>query len=153
VYVYVMKAIGGIRYRLYLRLLLWGEKLASRLGRFTTRQVAPGTRVIIGWVCPRVDLDVSEQIYFCFPCRFCFEAMHISIKVFGAWRFIFLYLDITLHGVTSQDTSPWCLRTVWFVIMGILSLTVKPSERDAGKCQSSARALMCASAWHLRHAY
>jgi hypothetical protein len=34
-----------------------GERSASRPGRFTPRETAPGTHWIGGWVCPRAVLD------------------------------------------------------------------------------------------------
>jgi hypothetical protein len=39
-----------------------GEWSASRLGRFTPRERAPGTHWIGGWVGPRADLSDSAYI-------------------------------------------------------------------------------------------
>jgi hypothetical protein len=41
--------------------LLEGEWSASRFGRFTPREGAPGTHWIGGWVGPRTDLDDMEK--------------------------------------------------------------------------------------------
>jgi hypothetical protein len=48
--------------------LLGGEWSASRPGRFTPRERAPGTHWIGGWVCPRASLaNVEKRKFFTLP--------------------------------------------------------------------------------------
>jgi hypothetical protein len=41
--------------------LVWGERSASRLGRFTLGEAAPGTHWVGGWMGPRIGLDDVEK--------------------------------------------------------------------------------------------
>jgi hypothetical protein len=55
-----MKAYGGIDIEVHISLtsaLVGGKWSASRPGRFTPRERAPGTHWIAGWVDPRAGLD------------------------------------------------------------------------------------------------
>jgi hypothetical protein len=55
-----MKAYGGVDVEIYIFLasaLVGGERSASRPGRFTPREGAPGTHWTGGWVGP---LDAAE---------------------------------------------------------------------------------------------
>jgi hypothetical protein len=57
---YAMKAYGGVdvQFHIFLTLaLVGGEWSASRPGRFTPRERAPGTHWKAGWVGPRTSLD------------------------------------------------------------------------------------------------
>jgi hypothetical protein len=55
-----MKTYGGIAPPFLTSALDRTEWSASRLGRFTPWEIAPGTH-LIGWVGPRVGLDVLEK--------------------------------------------------------------------------------------------
>jgi hypothetical protein len=58
-----MKVCGGVdvQIRVFLTPALDGGELsASRPGRFTPDEGAPGTHCIGGWVGPRADLDAVE---------------------------------------------------------------------------------------------
>jgi hypothetical protein len=55
-----MKVYWGVEvqhHELLISALGGGEWSASRLGRFTPREIAPGTHWIGGWVGPRAGLD------------------------------------------------------------------------------------------------
>jgi hypothetical protein len=59
-----MKAYGGVDVQIHIFLtsaLVGGEWSASRPGRFTPRETAPGTHCIGGWVDPRAGLDNMEK--------------------------------------------------------------------------------------------
>jgi hypothetical protein len=59
-----MKAYGGVDVQIHIFLtsvLVGGEWTASRPGRFTPEERAPGTHWIGGWVNPRAGLDDSEK--------------------------------------------------------------------------------------------
>jgi hypothetical protein len=59
-----MKAYGGENVQIHIFLtseLAGGEWSASRPGRFTTRERAPSTHWIGGWVDPRAGLDDVEK--------------------------------------------------------------------------------------------
>jgi hypothetical protein len=59
-----MKAYGGVDVEIHIFLtsaLVGGEWSASRLGRFTSGDRAPGTHWIGGWVDPRAGLDDLEK--------------------------------------------------------------------------------------------
>jgi hypothetical protein len=59
-----MKAYGGVdvQIQIFLTSALVGcEWSASRPGRFTPREGAPGTYLIGGWVGPRAGLDDVEK--------------------------------------------------------------------------------------------
>jgi hypothetical protein len=62
---HAMKAYGGVNVQIHIFLtsaLAGGEWSASRPGRFTPGQKAPGTHWIRGWVDPRASLDDVEKI-------------------------------------------------------------------------------------------
>jgi hypothetical protein len=50
-----------------------GEWSTSRLDRFTTKEKAPGTHWIGGWVSPRFGLDTVENIKISLPLLACWE--------------------------------------------------------------------------------
>jgi hypothetical protein len=59
-----MKAYGGVDVQIHIFLtlaLVGGEWSASRPGRFTPGERAPGTHWIGGWVDPRDGLDNVER--------------------------------------------------------------------------------------------
>jgi hypothetical protein len=59
-----MKTYGGVNVEIHVFLtsaLTGGEWSASRTGRFTPRENAPGTHSIGGWVGPRTGLDDVEK--------------------------------------------------------------------------------------------
>jgi hypothetical protein len=59
-----MKACGGVDVSIHVFMttaLVGGEWSASRPGRFTTGERAPGTHWIGGWVGPRTGLDDVEK--------------------------------------------------------------------------------------------
>jgi hypothetical protein len=59
-----MKKYGGVYVKVHIFLtsaLVGGEWVASRPGRFTPRERAPGTHWIGGWVGPRAGLDDVEK--------------------------------------------------------------------------------------------
>jgi hypothetical protein len=59
-----MKAYGGLDVLIHIFLtsaLVGGEWSASRPGRFTPGERAPGTHRIGGWVGPRTGLDDMEK--------------------------------------------------------------------------------------------
>jgi hypothetical protein len=59
-----MKAYRGVDVQIHIFLtsaLVGGEWSASRLGRFTPRERAPGTHWIRGWVDPRPGLDDADK--------------------------------------------------------------------------------------------
>jgi hypothetical protein len=59
-----MKAYGGVYVKIHIFLtsaLGGGEWSASRPGRFTPGEIAPGTLWIGGWVSPRACLDDVEK--------------------------------------------------------------------------------------------
>jgi hypothetical protein len=59
-----MKTYGGVDVEIHVFLslaLVGGEWSASRPGRFTPGERAPGTYWIGGWVGPRAALDVAEK--------------------------------------------------------------------------------------------
>jgi hypothetical protein len=59
-----MKVYGGVDVQIHIFLtsaLAGGEWSASRSGRFTPGETAPGTHRIGGWVEPRVVLDDVEK--------------------------------------------------------------------------------------------
>jgi hypothetical protein len=59
-----MKAYGGVDVKIHIFLtsaLAGGEWSASRPGRFTSGERAPGTYWIGGWVDPRAGLDDVEK--------------------------------------------------------------------------------------------
>jgi hypothetical protein len=59
-----MKAYGGVDVEIHIFLtsaLVGGEWSASRLGRFTPEESAPGNHRIGGWVDPRAGLDDVEK--------------------------------------------------------------------------------------------
>jgi hypothetical protein len=65
-----MKAYGGVVVKIHIFLtsaLVGGEWSASRPGRFTYRERAPGTHWIRGWVAPRGSLDEMEKGKFLTP--------------------------------------------------------------------------------------
>jgi hypothetical protein len=47
--------------------LVGGEWSASRPGRFTSWERAPGTRWVGGWVAPSSDLDVDKRKFLTLP--------------------------------------------------------------------------------------
>jgi hypothetical protein len=53
---------GGIAPPFLTSALDRGERSASRPGRFTTVEIAPGTHWAGGWVGPRIGLDVTKKI-------------------------------------------------------------------------------------------
>jgi hypothetical protein len=60
-----MKAYGGVDVEIHIFLtsaLVGGEWSASRPGRFTPGERAPGTHWIGGWVGPSAGLDDVEKI-------------------------------------------------------------------------------------------
>jgi hypothetical protein len=59
-----MKVYGGVDVYIHIFLtsaLVGGEWSASRPGRFTPGERAPGTHWLEGWVSPRVGLDDVEK--------------------------------------------------------------------------------------------
>jgi hypothetical protein len=59
-----MKAYGGVQIYIHVFLtsaLAGGERSASRFGRFTRREGAPGIHWIGGWVDPKAGLDDVEK--------------------------------------------------------------------------------------------
>jgi hypothetical protein len=59
-----MKAYGGVDVYIQVFLtsaLVGGEWSASRFGRITPRERAPGTHRIGGWVDPRTGLEAVEK--------------------------------------------------------------------------------------------
>jgi hypothetical protein len=59
-----MKAYGGVGVYIHIVLtsaLVGGEWSASRPGRFTPGEKAPGTHWKGGWVAPRASLDDMEK--------------------------------------------------------------------------------------------
>jgi hypothetical protein len=59
-----MKAYGGVDVYIQIFLtsaLVGGEWSASRPGRFTSGEIAPGTHWIGGWVDPKAGLDNMEK--------------------------------------------------------------------------------------------
>jgi hypothetical protein len=59
-----MKAYGGVDVLIHVLLttaLVGGEWSASRPGRFTSGERAPGTHWIGGWVDPRAGLEDEER--------------------------------------------------------------------------------------------
>jgi hypothetical protein len=61
---YAMKAYGGVDVYIHIFLtsaLVGGEWSASRPGRVTLGERAPGTHCIGGWVDPRSSLDNMEK--------------------------------------------------------------------------------------------
>jgi hypothetical protein len=60
-----MKAYGGVEVNIHnfflTSALAGGEWSASRPGRFTPEETAPGTHWIGGWVDPRAGLDDVEK--------------------------------------------------------------------------------------------
>jgi hypothetical protein len=66
-----MKAYGGVDEKFHIFLtsaLARGEWSASRPGRFTPRERAPGTHWIGGWVDPRAGVDdVEKRKFFTLP--------------------------------------------------------------------------------------
>jgi hypothetical protein len=59
-----MKTYGGVDVLIHIFLtsaLVRGEWSASRPGRFTPGEIAPGTHWIGGWVDPRAGLDDMEK--------------------------------------------------------------------------------------------
>jgi hypothetical protein len=59
-----MKAYGGVDVQVHIFLtsvLVGGEWSASRPGRFTPGEIAPGTHWIGGWVDPRAGLDDVKE--------------------------------------------------------------------------------------------
>jgi hypothetical protein len=59
-----MKTYGGVDVQIHIFLtsaLVGGEWSASRPGRFTPRERAPGTHWIGGWVGPRAGLDDVDK--------------------------------------------------------------------------------------------
>jgi hypothetical protein len=59
-----MKTYGGVDVWIHVFLtsgLVGGELSASRSGRFTPVERAPGTHWIGGWVSPRAGLDDMEK--------------------------------------------------------------------------------------------
>jgi hypothetical protein len=65
-----MKAYGEVYIEIHIFLtsaLVGGEWSASRPGRFTTRERAPATHWIGGWVDPRAGLDDVEKWKFLPP--------------------------------------------------------------------------------------
>jgi hypothetical protein len=59
-----MKAYGGVVYRSTVfstSALVEGQWSASRPGRFTPEEKAPGTHWIGGWVAPRAGVDDVER--------------------------------------------------------------------------------------------
>jgi hypothetical protein len=52
---------GGISPPFLTSTLYGGEWSASRLCRFTPREIDPGTHWVGGWVGPRVGLDAAEK--------------------------------------------------------------------------------------------
>jgi hypothetical protein len=59
-----MKTYGGVHVWIHVFLisaLVGGEWSASRPGRFTPEERAPGTQWIGGWVGPRAGLDDMEK--------------------------------------------------------------------------------------------
>jgi hypothetical protein len=62
-----MKVYGGVDVYIHVFLtlaLVGGEWSASRLGRFTPGERAPGTHWIGGWVGPRASVDSMEKSKF-----------------------------------------------------------------------------------------
>jgi hypothetical protein len=62
---YVMKACGGVNVQIhifFISALAGDEWSASRPGRFTPRESAPGTHWIGGWVDPTAGPDDVEKI-------------------------------------------------------------------------------------------
>jgi hypothetical protein len=60
---------GGIALLFLTSALDGREWLASRIGRFTRREIAGGSQSIGGWVGPRADLDVVKYRQNSCPCR------------------------------------------------------------------------------------
>jgi hypothetical protein len=59
-----MKVYGGVDVQTHIfftSALVGGELSASRPGRFTPRERAPGTHWIVGWVDPRAGQDDVEE--------------------------------------------------------------------------------------------
>jgi hypothetical protein len=58
-----MKAYGGVDVQTHVfltKVLVGGERSASRISRFTPGERAPGTHLIGGWVGPRAGMDVEK---------------------------------------------------------------------------------------------
>jgi hypothetical protein len=59
-----MKTYGGVAVWMHVFLILvlvGGEWSASRPGRYTPKERAPGTHWVGGWVGPRAGLDIVEK--------------------------------------------------------------------------------------------
>jgi hypothetical protein len=114
-----MKAYGGVDVYIHIFLtsaLAGGQWWASRPGRFTPEERAPGTRWIGGWVDPRVGLDDVEKWKFLTPPGLELRPLSRPASSQSLYRVryrgspIVLGKMINIHKILSNENRPNCVH-------------------------------------------